>query len=447
MVRSCPALGRVETIASLTTTTVVVTQLNVGSLSDQRFVDRWLLRAEAASQPADRVRRVSAFASATGTMTHAGVNYGDTTATNEFIEILEYETWRYDLAIQETLRRLRRVYRSIHPTITGIERYDLGDLTWVTQPSDIIKVAWREGRTLSNNRDFRDYSTVSTAGVLQPDYWTPAGASFTVARSTTQFRRPRANSLALTRSGTDGTLTQSIGLLENDVSADSLKSQPIMAAAWVWSAVPSQVRVFVSDGSTTTRSSFHTGGSGWEELTVAVTLGATASNLTFGLEVNTSNTVAYADECYLAYESTTLSDATRRDRYDETDLGYDERWFDQQYDTPVLYLPQRGRGGQYIVYSKRPFAQFDSTRVSGGTADADVLDAPLIPVATGAVARLYQGLWQQDEAPAQGKWWQMWQSWQREFSQLALALTYVKNDRGFGFDVPLQTYAPVSSKW
>ena len=110
--RSRHATGRVlETPTSITATTLVIASLATGTVTSGKYGAKWILRPDAASQPADRVRLTTetGFASATGTLTHAGANYADITATGESIEILEYEPYLLDTAIQEA--HYRRVLR------------------------------------------------------------------------------------------------------------------------------------------------------------------------------------------------------------------------------------------------------------------------------------------------------------------------------------------------
>ena len=111
-------LGRVETIASLTTTTAVVTALATGGRSAQEFVEKWMLRRDTATA-ADRLRRCTSFTSSSGTLTHAGTNYADTTATSESIEIWDIEPKFVDQAINATLHRLKREDREIFPRTEG----------------------------------------------------------------------------------------------------------------------------------------------------------------------------------------------------------------------------------------------------------------------------------------------------------------------------------------
>ena len=74
------ALGLKFNLASATTTTAVVTALAAGGFTQGRFFGRFLVRAEAATAAgADRVRRVTDFTASSGTLTHAGANYTDTT--------------------------------------------------------------------------------------------------------------------------------------------------------------------------------------------------------------------------------------------------------------------------------------------------------------------------------------------------------------------------------
>ena len=103
MFREAPVLGPVESIASGTVTTCVVSRLATGSTSANRYRNWRMLRPDA-SAAADRERICSAFADITGTLTHAGANYSDTTFTNESLLLLNpaFEPHYVDAAIRET---------------------------------------------------------------------------------------------------------------------------------------------------------------------------------------------------------------------------------------------------------------------------------------------------------------------------------------------------------
>lgn len=383
-------LGRVETIASLTTTTCVVSALAVGSLSDQKFRNHWVVRADSTAL-ADRTRAVSAFTASSGTLTHAGANYTDTTATSKLVEILAYEPYLFDRAINEAVQQLRRENRTILPTIQGAYEYWLTDLDWITGPDDLKKVQFSTRPVISRNRYFEDWPTYDTAGSLTPAFWTLTGASATIARNT--FRtssgvegRTRYG-LSLTRAGTNAVLAQNLGLSLTGVSGDSLAGTTVTAVLRGVSSAASSLRIQLSDeAAINTNSSYHTGGGAIEELTAVHTVDAAPTNLQVSIRLETDET-AYIDEAYVVYG--TLDDAMRRDSYPETEVPFT---FDQGGITPKLILPVQSKGSQYIVTSTRGYPAFDATRLRSGAADADTTDAPELDAAFGALAILFEGL-------------------------------------------------------
>ncbi len=50
------------------------------------------------------------------------------------------------------------------------------------------------------------------------------------------------------------------------------------------------------------------------------------------------------------------------------------------------------RDQQIAIYSQRPYSRFIQSRMDSGAAAADETDCPVELVATGAIARLYEGL-------------------------------------------------------
>lgn len=423
-VRAPGLIGRTESIASGTATTMVVNALKVGTQSQQVHKDKWLTRRDT-STAADRVRICSNFTSSSGTLEHAGTSYSDTTFTSESVEITEFEPIFIDNAINTQLGRLKRRDREVIPTRTGMSRYFIHDLTWISEPSDIIGVTHIDNRVQSRNRLFEKWNDYSS-GSLVADNWTLAGASATYARSTTQVRKGKY-SAAITRAGTDCTLTQTVDLRETGVAADGIKGRTVVGVGVIWSAVASQVRVQVSDGVTTSNSSYHTGGSSWEELTVSHTMSTSATTLTVAVSVETSNTVAYADECYVVLDG--LDDLHRRDSFIEGPLFTPQ--FDQGAGALALILPEVSTGGQYVVYSRRSYPQFDSTRIVAGTADADTTDAPLVHVAVGAIGRLFEAL-AGTEHPDWERFERLAGRWNARFEQLALGHTGQDSSEGDG---------------
>ena len=388
MVLENPALGRVETVASFAAQTLGVSALALGG-SSQQFVNDELFRFDTATT-ADRIRRVTSFAPTTGVATHQGTAYSDTTVGTEKVAILKHPTYLFLKAVQATLPKVLHNNRTVIPTLANQDTVWLADLDWINQPSDILRVCWSNNPVLTKNRNMQAYSTYNTSGVLVPDFWTLTGASATMARSTTQKWRGQPTSLAITRAGTDCYISQAPGLLNTGVSADNLVGESVTGVFVVWSSVASQVRVSIYDGVTTTTGSFHTGGSGWEELSATATIGATATTVEIRCNVITDNTVAYVGEGY-AIIGTATDDTIRRDNYesDEEEMPRDQY---EQSGSLNATLPPRSTGGQWVIWSKRGYPQLDSARFAAGTADADVIDAPVLTVAVGAIAQLYESM-------------------------------------------------------
>lgn len=136
-----------------------------------------------------------------------------------------------------------------------------------------------------------------------PDAYTLTGAGASVAREGTIIK-VGTYSLALTRSGTDCYATQDVYAVQGSTY---VRSGVYTFGAWVYATAASRARLRMNDGVTTTNSSYHTGGSTWEWLTVTATVGAAITSLNVGLQVDTGNTTAYIDGLMLMQASTLAS--------------------------------------------------------------------------------------------------------------------------------------------
>ena len=416
MIRIGPAdMAALYPMTGAAAQTVTSSSAALGGYTNQKWKDYYLLRRNAASQPADRVRRVTSFAAATGVWTHEGTAYSDTTATSESVELWKYDPLLYvDPAINEVIKDIRRLQMVELPSLLT-SRHTLHGLPGISSLIEIERIEAAASRQLSRNRFFDHWNDRTTAGVLQPDYWTVAGGTSSVARSTTQTWRGKY-AAALTRTGSDGTLTQAIGLLQTGVSADTLRSQKVTAVLAGWSAVASQLRIGINDGVTTTYSSYHTGGSGWEELTVEKTLASTATKCDIVIAFETSGTVCYAGEAYGVTGE--VNDTDRRAVY-PSDRVYPER--PEQGSSFPVQLPGCGRGRCYHVYLRRPYAEFTASRVAGGTADTDEADAPLEIVAVGALAKMFGRMGKVSQSHDEAQYMRLHaQQYRREFERMAL---------------------------
>jgi hypothetical protein len=391
ILRHDASLGRVETIASLTTSEVTVDALATGSIGAGKFSGKWILRPSAAST-ADRLRITAedGYNAALGSLRHAGQNYADTTATSEVVEIHEHEPFLLDNAVQSALSGTRFLDRSILPTRAS-DHYSLSGLSWIAEPSDISSVTRHAIPLLNNNRGFEKWNGYSTAGALVPDNWTIGGSGATFARSTTT--RTGAYSLSVTRAGTNATFSFTIPVLDTGVDEDSLRGDVLTVVLVGRSGQANSLIVAVAsekaDGTviSTSTSDAHTGGGGWEELSVEHTVSATADRLTVTGTLQVDET-ALIDECYLVRGS--LTDDIRRNNQRG---GYRVRGYTfEQGQPPLLRAGAGARGGILVIETQRPYATFVQSRINAGTADADSTDAPLDLIAYGALFRLYEDL-------------------------------------------------------
>jgi hypothetical protein len=340
------------------------------------------------STDADRVRQADSFAPGTGTLTHSGANYSDTTATSESLILLppELDPYKVRVAANMAVKGMREWDETNVPARRLANgEYHLADLSWLNDAAAIREIKWRRSTILSRNRDMQKWRAVNASGVLSPpDFWTLAGTSATVTRGTTNlYDGPYV--ATLTRSGSDATLLQTVGILPTGVSGDSLRGQTVTAVLRVRATVASRIRVRIyENGTATASSSFHTGGSTYEVLTCSVTIGSTTDVLTFGASLESGDTSVNIAECYLALEAS-VSDGTYRDDSWAGTIPKNQYHFEQG--GPLkLHIPSIGTTGQFLVCSERPFPGFDAARLASGAADTDEQDAPLDEVATGIVA-------------------------------------------------------------
>lgn len=378
-------LGRVlETPTSITTTTAVFASLATGGVLAEKFMYKWLVRPDAASA-ADRVRRISDFATASGTITHAGTNYADTTPGTEVCEILAFEPRLYDDAINWTLDRTKRLDRT--EVLSQGGRNYLSSLTWLESPSKVRRIKRVSGTQLSRNRDFSKWNAYNS-GALIPDDWALTGTGCTVARGGTFTWRGAPYSLSVTPAvAVAATVTQTPGLAEDGVTADSLRGDIVTVTGRIRCTDASNARVWVSEdgGATKNYSGYHTGGSSFEELTAEYTITSAATGLSFGMESAANKSVCQVGELWLDYGS--LTDVARRG------IPAEETIWDYRYAGQAglpLVLSSTGKGTTYAIYSERGYPQIDTSRITAGSADDDVIDAPKTLIAAGAIWRLFE---------------------------------------------------------
>lgn len=430
-------MGAVYSPSSMTATTVVVAALATGAFNSQKYRDYYILRASAAST-ADRVRRVSSFTPASGTLTHAGANYSDTTVGTELVELWKWEPRLVDESINAALQRCRVNYPVELPALNS-RRHWLHELDWIEAPSDIKRIeAWTSPQ-LSRNRYFDTWSEYDSAGKLTPDFWALSGTNATVTRGTAVGSKTKHAAL-LVRAGTNATLSQTVGILDTGVGDDTLRSKTVTVVLRGRVDTASALRVVVTDDVGSGISDFHTGGGAWEELSSSYTVDSSAQTLRIEIQ-NQADSTAYIDECYLVRGS--ISDAARRDDYERHAIWDAE--YEQTRSLPVI-LPRMGTGA-YRVWSTRAYPAIPEALLRAGSADALIIDAPRDTLAIGALAHLYQRIGK-SENPDRSQERGLGMEWEQQFVEMALDDRYeMGTSHGAAPERPRRWAAPVMSRW
>lgn len=122
-----------------------------------------------------------------------------------------------------------------------------------------------------------------------PTEHTLSGSGATIAREASTVK-VGTYSAAVTRVGNDTTLYYDVPTYTD------FKGKKMTFGCWVYATVASRGRIAISDGVGSTNSSYHTGGSGWERLSVTHDVDSSATRIRVEMHVNTGNTTVYFDD-------------------------------------------------------------------------------------------------------------------------------------------------------
>lgn len=169
-----------------------------------------------------------------------------------------------------------------------------GDGTLIT-PAGLATITQVNGGlgevNLVENNDFQLWHL---GDALAPSLWTLSGAGAGVARTGTGLgdtnRKIGDFAAKITRAAADARLDHAVLDAAGIARADFIKNAYyVTVGCWVRAATSSQARISLYDGVTRTYSSFHTGNSTWQWLSVTGTLvGSSASELALALHVDNS---------------------------------------------------------------------------------------------------------------------------------------------------------------
>jgi len=143
--------GKVFTVApsSITAQTVVLAAL-ADTAADSEYYEGWHLYRPDSTATADNDRRISAYTIASGTLTHGGTAYSDTTATSEHTEIapldIDYTTLLE--LVNDGLEDTRWLYRLELGMVSGQNQYVLPN---IVEGEEYVKQIWRRHGGTANS--------------------------------------------------------------------------------------------------------------------------------------------------------------------------------------------------------------------------------------------------------------------------------------------------------
>lgn len=155
-----------------------------------------------------------------------------------------------------------------------------------------------------SNRNLLEWSGMEdwvSGAAAAPTNHTLSGASATVAQEATIVKRG-TYSAKVTRVGADATLYYDLSTYLN------YQGRQVTLGAWVYATVASRARISIDDGVGASQSTYHTGDSTWQFLTVTRNIDTAATRLRSGFEVNTGNTSGYFDGAILSEGSLAFTD-------------------------------------------------------------------------------------------------------------------------------------------
>ena len=162
-----------------------------------------------------------------------------------------------------------------------VQRNGLEKFNSIVIPSDGINV-------LTND----EFETWSGGASTDPDGWVSSGAGSSIAREGT-IKKAGLYSAKLTRSGTDCYLGQTFHSLRG---IGYWKGKTVNVGCWAYATVANRVRIKIDDVSTETYSSYHTGDSTWQYLTVTHTISNSSVSVGIFGAVESGNTAGYFDD-------------------------------------------------------------------------------------------------------------------------------------------------------
>lgn len=224
-------------------------------------------------------------------------------------------------------------------------------------PSDYVKNNGTVNPTnLLSNGDFDVWSAGTSA---DPDGWTFSGAGASIAREGT-IKKLGAYSAKITRAGTDCSVYQAI---QDIRGINYWKGRTVTFGCWVYATVANRACLQIGDGVAAPISSYHSGNSTWEFLTLTLTISSSATELIINCLVINGATSAYFDgamcvegESAFAFSDKPAGEGTWKDYSGvSTIVGW------SSFTVKVIYVKKIGKT---VFVSFRFYGTSNSTSIS-----------------------------------------------------------------------------------
>jgi hypothetical protein len=142
-----------------------------------------------------------------------------------------------------------------------------------------------------------DFETWSGGPSSAPDSWPFDGASATIAREEVIIKSG-TYSVKITRNGMDCWVSQNFAA---SLGINFWKGKTVTFGCWVYATVANRARIEIFDGVQDLLSSYHTGDSTWQYLTVTIVVSSSATTLTCYCTILSGDTSVYFDDASVLY--------------------------------------------------------------------------------------------------------------------------------------------------
>ncbi len=400
--------GFVETLTSAGDTTSVISNGMRYRFGGNNDAGIGMGIYDPADATADEYRVATAWDDSAGDATVdalAGAKAG--TETVEYYLRNDPTPYEFIEAINRTLSETDRVVETVLPTVEGAHEYPVLNAPWIERRRDILSILKRNSPNILDNSGFELWGRGADA---QLHGWVLSGTSATATRVDGEYGR---YGVRLTRAGADAALTQTI-----PIPIQQLYGKSISVFARIKCGTASVASVRINDGTDTTSTSTHDGGSDWDEFTATHTVNADAVGpLKIELRLVTSDTNADF-ETVVAVEGSSVPDWLSKygDQHQPTE--HVRATVQMRSSVPVIVTDQTySRGSQLVVQSKQQYFELTADSGTGG-----VTDMPFEAVVAGTLVKLAEvhsvgkpnaARWEK----IGGYWLPKYRSWQKQLSE------------------------------